>query len=103
MSLERDADGFLFPLGATVTHAGFLENAPRRHWPALFITERSIQQCPGGIQRHYVCRLLGDGTFDLTGGLGKIGGTASFNEIELAPLPPAPAPAKKTEAEEAGS
>lgn len=63
---------FQFALGETVYHRSMLTaRFPAKSVP-LFIVERIIQQCPGGVQRHYRCRIL-DSTW----------GFVEFNEIEL--------------------
>jgi len=64
--------GFKFEIGDTCVHTA----VGTRHAKALlFIVERTLQQCPGGIQRHYGCRTVS--VREITYGL------TNFNEIEL--------------------
>lgn len=51
----------------------------------LFVLERRLQECPGGVQRHYVCRMHKAGAFEV----GVVADATVFNEVEveLAPLP----------------
>lgn len=81
---------FKFKIGQTVFHtaaatweAEEIAEGDRKNWPRgffseqrWFIIERMTQECPGGVQKHYVCR-----------GVSRSGGVTKeffkFNEIEL--------------------
>src|SRR5438128_2436856 len=78
---------FKFKIGQTVTHAAFpvhvqleratwMDGKPMR----FFIVSRLFEECPGGSQRHYDCRLI------LNDGQGFAPNLARLNEVELAEL-----------------
>lgn len=82
--------GFKFEIGEIVTtkaavasYTNLPDDEGKRYSPQdLFIIERTLQQCPGGIQRHYHCR---SGAMR-TGYNSEYGCTKDifiFNEIEL--------------------
>lgn len=59
--------GFKFKIGQFVQHVGKLTHAKKGRdfgWaigaaPVRFlVVERVLQECPGGIQRHYTCRAV---------------------------------------------
>lgn len=51
-------DDFEFQIGDTLTHRALLEPPVPAAVPRFFVLERIQQECPGGIQRHYTCRLV---------------------------------------------
>lgn len=70
---------FKFNIGDTLTHvAGCGEK--------LFVVERTLQEFPGGIERHYFCRVISR--------VGLGGNLVQFNETELKEVPK-PDPAKE--------
>lgn len=54
----------------------------------ILITERLLQQCPGGVQRHYLGRPTGLAT-DYGNRMATMRENFQFNEIELEPVPSA--------------
>lgn len=70
---------FKFQIGDTLRHKGF--GKERFRYARLFVVERDEQECPGGTQRHYACRVIFTNTtanqFDMI----------RFNEIELEAIP----------------
>lgn len=65
-------EGFLFSIGDVLQHKAE-EDGPDKI--KLFVVERLAHQCPGGVQRHYRCRVLGRSlSLELI----------SFNELEVA-------------------
>lgn len=83
-----DAFGFKWKVGDVVSPkfstqekedeaTGWLRN---RNSIKLHIVERLYQECPGGVQRHYICRPI-----DYTGGTPHVK-CIQFNEIELTDL-----------------
>lgn len=88
---EKLMTGFKFKIGQTVQHAAAVEweideqKKDNFDWPSRnteqrwFIIERIAQECPGGVQRHYVCR-----------GVSRNGSVTKelhkFNEVELSEL-----------------
>ncbi len=82
----QNDNGFKFSLGATVRHvtAGepMSEKESQKTWgnpdreQRWFVLERLLQECPGGIQRHYVCR-------GVTRNGGITSGSYKFLEQEL--------------------
>lgn len=82
----KDDYGFKFKIGENVTTVFYKETEKKEFFGRRnvtgFIVERMLQECPGGIQRHYLCRLSSsDG-----GDCGK--DYVRFNEIELIKLEP---------------
>jgi hypothetical protein len=75
--------GFKFEIGSFVRHIGARPSAPAKRGfyykeseERMQIVERLLQQCPGGTQRHYKCRL-----FNASGGFADR--ENMLNEIEL--------------------
>ena len=96
--------GFKFSIGETVVVTATRVEADRlnllseeakestiygRYLPTLLsIVERALQECPGGIQRHYVCRGIIPtgktlGGQPIVGCSVAAGAYSSFNEAEL--------------------
>ena len=86
--------GFKFAVGATLEHIAAAHRMveltgqtdryePKPHLPVQFyVLERVLQQCPGGVQRHYMVRMVhpvGPGLSPVTGKPDIV----QFNEIEL--------------------
>lgn len=72
--------GFKFEIGQTVKHvAQDLSPKYRVQWQReesqWFIVSRLLEQCPGGVQRHYVCRGVSS--------YGVVADYIKFNEVEL--------------------
>jgi len=65
------ADQFRFEIGQTVRHVAGWQSR-------LFVVSRFLEQCHGGIQRHYSCRQICLGMPDDE--------LVRFTEIELQPL-----------------
>lgn len=84
MAEERDTAGFLYRIGDTLTHRASLVEPACRKPQRLFVVERRYQECPGGVQRHYCCRLVSS---DYSNAIKP--DFMLFNEEELCPLPPA--------------
>ncbi len=90
----RDAQGFLYPLGAVLTHRAWLvepaSNKPQR----LFVVERMMVECHGGVQRYYLCRVVEVGREPLQKDNLLIE-AVRLTEPELVPLPPPRTPEEK--------
>ena len=83
MSEQRDAAGFLYQIGDTLTHRGLPAGENGKAGFRLFVLERMYEECPGGSLRRYCCRVISanDGKVDL------YGRCQHFDEVELCPLP----------------
>lgn len=81
---------FKFSVGQIVTHKGLVnERDPDRLWKneppiKIFIVERLRQECYGGVQNVYSCRLMGASRLSGTGITDKC---LNFTEIELVEYP----------------
>ena len=62
---------FKFKIGETVVHVSNAKEKP----VVLFIVNRQIEQCPGGVQLHYICRHIDEGFISIQ--------YIKCNEIEL--------------------
>jgi len=85
-----DETGFKFKVGdwaKTIGHAGITINDSPGSWRfgavdiRYHIVERLYQECPGGVQRHYICR-----PNMIDGGIGRE--YIRMNEIELVAAEP---------------
>lgn len=74
---------FAFGLGDVLTHRGYLGDPVPAALPRLFVLERTAQECPGGVQKHYLCRALCQ-TAEGASLLSRE--PLTFNEAELAPF-----------------
>lgn len=73
------------------THGNPYKNKKGITVPVFQVIERIAQECPGGVQRHYVCRgYVADKYGD---GAGHLAGDCKFLEHELVPYVPASLPA----------
>lgn len=88
MSIDLD-NVFRYKIGDLCMHAsmGHIQSVPRDpgwpgdHPPRLMITHRLLEECSGGLQKLYHCRVVGtDGIFNTS--------LVSFSEVELLPYPP---------------
>ena len=84
MSEERDSLGFLYRIGDTLAHRAELVAPASRRPSRLFVVERIQQECPGGVQRSYICRPV-RAEFGTANVMAEY---VRFNEVELCPLPP---------------
>jgi len=66
---------FKFKIGETVRHIVNKKQDDEGKGHVLFIAGRTIEQCPGGEQFHYNCRVVNDN------GIGT--NQVIFNEVEL--------------------
>jgi len=76
-----DDYGFKFKVGDTVRFKCLRltkESRALAKRPKGMVLERLLQECPGGIQRHYELRIFHDSGYD-----SAIGSIHRFNEIEL--------------------
>jgi hypothetical protein len=72
---------FKFEIGEILVHRASLIPPAQPFCLRLFVLERFSQECPGGVQVHYRCRVVGAGPDEVS--LSR--DLASFNEVELAP------------------
>lgn len=82
MVSTSDDFGFKFQINEIVRFK-FLKNDQGSKFmkrPKGLVLERLLQECPGGVQRHYDLRMFNDDGYDV--GVGTI---HRFNEIELEP------------------
>lgn len=76
---------FLFNIGDTLTHKGLLTADGSSKLLRLFVVSRTREECPGGVQNHYICRAVNPGFHPAVRA-----DLERFNEVELTPLPPEP-------------
>lgn len=74
--MENEVDKFFkFKIGDRVRHIARTSEFMEGKVEDIFIVQRMLEQCPGGIQLHYTCRALGDE--------GMATNLIRFNEVEL--------------------
>lgn len=96
---------FDFKIGDSVTHVGFAPHYETSQFPGYvgypqryFVVQRVLEQCPGGVQKHYHCRAVMHDTGSRLGGQVITERIVVLNEVELRAFDPATdMPAKREE------